>query len=453
MNWSFETARKYVYSVLFALAILIFLTHYFVSGQAVYGDGIGYYSHLHSWVIDRDWDYTNEYRHIYDSEHNNAIEDTLSPSVQIVSTTPEGKAENFYGTGVAVLLLPFYLLAHLIALTINFFGAGISTLGYGDWYQILTGVGAVIYSFLGLFFLEKVINLTVQNRKISLISSVSIFLSTSLFYYSGFDVINSHFASFFLSALFFYLFLRKDCWEYSLLLGLIAGLMTITRPQDSIVVLIWCLSSLANYFSGKKPNHFRILMGRAKKFLTGYIFAFSPMIIHWIILFGNPLNHPYWRGLVERVQSKPVIDIFGSFFNPVTGLFYRTPLLLVLFIYFLYLLIRKENLKNLKYPLLFFLGQFLIITVQGGWAAAAYGGRMYLSSLVFFALLLGKLLLQISKKRMAWAYLFVGTFICLNLVSMMIFILRDKGVEGGKFGTEQRTIQRLKNLRIYPSQR
>jgi hypothetical protein len=43
-------------------------------------------------------------------------------------------------------------------------------------------------------------------------------------------------------------------------------------------------------------------------------------------------------------------------------------------------------------------------------------------------------------------YLFVTFFIVLNFISMAFFILRDKGTEGGKFGTEQRTIQRLEKL-------
>lgn len=90
--------------------------------------------------------------------------------------------------------------------------------------------------------------------------------------------------------------------------------------------------------------------------------------------------------------------------------------------------------------------QFVIITAQGGWSAAAYGGRMYISSLIFFGLVLGKLLLRLMKKDKIWVYLFVSFFIVLNFASMAIFILRDKGAEGGTHGTEQRTIKRLNSL-------
>ena len=90
--------------------------------------------------------------------------------------------------------------------------------------------------------------------------------------------------------------------------------------------------------------------------------------------------------------------------------------------------------------------QFCIITVQGGWVAAAYGGRMYLSSMVFFGLLLGKLLLRISVKSLARVYLIVSLFIVINFISISLFILRDKGAEGGEHGTEQRTLQRIQKF-------
>jgi hypothetical protein len=432
--------RRFFYGTLFLLAVVIFLVHYAISGQAVYGDGIGYYSHLHSWVIDGDWDYTNEYKHIYDAEHNNVDTGKESPVVQIVGTTPSGRAENFYGTGVAVLLLPFYLLAHGVSLLANVFGAGLSTQGYGDIYQIFTGIGAIVYAITGVRLLGKTINLVIKNEKISLISAVTVFLATSLLYYGSFDVINSHFASFFLTSLFFYLFLSGGDKKNNLLLGLVAGILTINRVQDGAVILLWLMDSWRRTALNLKA------VGR---FAIGLSFGLIPMIIHWTVTFGDPLKQTYFRVLMQKYQSNPSIDLWGSLFNPVTGLFLRTPLILILFLFYLYRLPRdyaRNDDKKLWYPFVFFVMQFLIITAQGGWSAAAYGGRMYISSLVFFGLVLGKLLLEISKKRMSLVYLFTLVFIAINFVSMGLFILRDKGAEGGTHGTEQRTIKRLEKL-------
>lgn len=445
MNWWRKDFGKLVYGGLFLFCVTIFVVHFAISGQAVYGDGIGYYSHLHSWVIDGDWDYTNEYKHIYDHEHNNAVLDSQVPVVQIVGTSKDGRAENFYGTGVAVLLLPFYILAHVFSLLLNLLGAGVSTQGYGDVYQILSGIGAVFYTVLGVYFLEEMVEMVIHNRFLSRISCLTLFLSTNLFYYGSFDVINSHFASFFLATLFFYLFLGEAKTRSNLLLGLVAGLMTITRPQDAAVVLIWIIEML---MTAKEVNRFHwinFVTDSVRVFLIGLFFGIIPLMIHWSTVFGSPLAHPYVRGIWERLESGHSINLLGSLFDPITGLFSRTPILLVLFGYCLYLSL-KRKMTILIYPLVFFLIQFLIITFQGGWAAAAYGGRMYISSMVLFGLLLGMLLTKIYRRSRYATYWLVCVFILLNFFSMARFILHDKGIAGGGHGTEIMTKVRLEKL-------
>jgi len=430
-----EKIRGLVYLGLFAFAVTIFLIHYVVSGQAVYGDGIGYYAHLHSWVIDGDWDYTNEYKHIYDHEHNNANTGVESSNVQIVSVAKNGKAENFYGTGVALILLPFYLLAHLLSVVANYLGANLSVEGYSDVYQIISGIGAIFYAITGVYFLEKIINLAVSDEKMSLISSVTLFLSSSLLYYGSFDVINSHFASFCLATIFFYYFLSYGN-RNSLLFGLIAGLMSGVRVQDSVIVIIWAISFWKNT---------NLFWKKLRKFVIGFSFALIPTMIHWYSVFGNPLEHTYLRSILNTYKAKTTPDILGSLFDPTTGLFIRTPLLLILFLFFLYLSWKKE-IKLLFHPFVFFLLQFAIITIQGGWAAAAFGGRMYMSSLTFFGILLGMMVLRCGKKGTSRIYLILLMFIILNFFSMAHFILRDKGAEGGLRGTEKRTQQRIQRI-------
>jgi len=438
---------KYLYAGLFLFSFSLFLFHFIVSGQAVYGDGIGYYAHLHSWVIDGDWDYTNEYRHLYDHDRNNLKEDSLAPNIQIVGTTSDGKAENFYGTGVAVLLLPFFLLAHFLSLLSNVFGANLPVLGYSDLYQILTGLGAVFYAICGVWILEKTIFIVIKDSKISLLSSFVLFLSSSLIYYGGYDVLNSHFASFFLSSLFFYLlFSRGQYYYFPVATGVVAGLLTINRLQDSAIIIVWGIDLLWSYFRSSSKN-IKIMFAEIGKFTLGLLFALIPMVIHWSKVIGNPLAHPYLRSVTNNLQ-KPSIDVLGSLFDPVTGLFTRTPLILVLFVYFL--LIRKKNTRYLVLPFLFFVIQFVIITIQGGWSAAAFGGRMYLSSLPFFGILLGKLLMDIRKRGGFLIYFFAVTFILINFISIAAFIFRDKGASSGGRGVEKYTIKRIENLFLSP---
>lgn len=438
------------FSLLFITAASIFLFHYLIVGQAVYGDGIGYYSHLHSWVIDHDWDYTNEYQHIYGHENNNAILPKKSPVIQIVPTTSNGQAGNYYGPGVALLLLPFYLLAHWVSLIANATGGHVSLSGYSDVYQIFSGLGAVMYAVLGLFFLERLLLFFSHQRLLSRLSVVMLFFATHLIYYGSFDVINSHFASFFLTALFFWIFFTQKKWglRRDLILGLLAGLLAITRLQDGIVVLLWGVEIFLLWHQQPIKKYLPVVK-RIALFALAFGLAVLPLIWQWVLLFPDPTHQPNIQVFINRYQSQHFPNVVGSLFHPVTGLFSRTPLLFILFGYWLFF--RKTFPSRFKPALMYLFGffflQFLIITYQGGWFAAAYGGRMYISSLLFFALLLVQLLHQLQKKYRAH-YIFAGVFICLNLFLMAHFILWEKGAEGGRRGTESRTLERLSRFKL-----
>jgi len=156
-------------------------------------------------------------------------------------------------------------------------------------------------------------------------------------------------------------------------------------------------------------------------------------------------SHAYFRSIAANITNGNFLNIFGSLLDPVTGLFVRTPILLLIFIYFV-MISRFKNKKWINIPFTFFIGEFLIITIQGGWSAAAYGGRMHISSLIFFALVLGYFLRDIKtiSSKLMWS--FVLFFMLTNFVSFALFVLRDKGAEGGSRGIESRTITRIVNI-------
>ncbi|PIR61496.1 MAG: hypothetical protein COU66_03520 [Candidatus Pacebacteria bacterium CG10_big_fil_rev_8_21_14_0_10_44_11] len=442
----FLLIRKiYLYSAIFLAACAIFLTHYLVSGQAVYGDGIGYYAHLRSWVIDGDWNYTNEYTHIYNPENNNALQPLSVEKVQIVATTATGKAENHYSPAVGVLLLPFFLVAHQLSLLGASFGFALPTQGYSDLYQIISGIGAIAYVIFGLFLLEKIVGRYSKDTLLSRLTVAAVFFATNLIYYGAFDVINSHFASFFLSCLFFYNFLnskQKNYW----LLGLISGALIMNRLQDGAVIVLVIFELMIQLTQQKIKNV--QLLSKLLLYLSGTCIGVLPLIYHWLHTFNSLLNQTYLRNFVTEQHQLGWQYLFGSLLDPVTGLLVRTPILLVVSCYFVYSKLMGERKINqyLVYPLLFFLIQAVIITAQGGWAAAAYGGRMYISSLPFFALLTVDFLIFLKRKKQYLPLTFVIGLIGLNLLLVAQFVLFQKGGENGNKGTEQRTITRLNQI-------
>ncbi|MDQ3008520.1 MAG: hypothetical protein M3Q81_02900 [bacterium] len=405
---------RWWYYMVFIGATALFLLHYLIVGQAVYGDGIGYYAHLHSWVIDADWDATNEYKHLYQVENNNAMVPLSADTVPIVSSDQDGRALNPYSPVVAVLLLPFYLLAHLITQVLNLAGVAISTTGYGDPYQILTGLGAICYMIAGVVCLEKSLLYFGVGRIERRVITGSLFLGSNLLYYGSVDVINSHFASFFLICFFLYhLFNHDESWRKQAVLGFTTGLLTANRPQDGLVLLVW----LAYYLLDKKSLSASAIV----VFIFGGLFGVLPLVLHWLQTFSGIANHTYVESMSRDSSFLSSQVLLGSLVTPWTGLFSTTPLLLAVVVLFIYYRCHL-NLKMIGL-VAFFICQYLVISWQGGWAAAAYGGRMYISSLPLFAVMMGAFQDKVLTHK-AFKY---GLFcaILINAVSIVIFMLRD----------------------------
>ncbi len=56
---------KIIFFIFFPLLSFAFLLHYWIVGQAVYGDGIYYYAYTRSLYKDHDLNFSNEFSHSY----------------------------------------------------------------------------------------------------------------------------------------------------------------------------------------------------------------------------------------------------------------------------------------------------------------------------------------------------------------------------------------------------
>ncbi len=428
---------KVFYAGIWLFLLTLFLGHFALTGQAVYGDGIGYYAHLHSWYIDHDWDSTNEYKHIYSPENNARLQPLSAAQVQIVGTSQSGRALNHYSTGMAVLLLPWYVAADLFTRFYNMLGfSELSTTGFSAQYQLFCGIGAVSFVVLGLYFLEKTLEHLQYSVFVSRLTVVCVVGGTSLLYYGGFDVINSHFGSFFAASAFFFVCIT---WPESLkkyaLLGALAGLALTIRIQDSLLLLL-PLVHLTRTHSRHKAAAVTALS-------AAFILGSLPTLYQ--VLMVLPLSeHTYLREVQNIWTHQSPFGFWGSLFHPVTGLFTRTPLVGGAFAYILWLLWHKKLPHFFILPLCFFVLQYVIISLQGGWHAAAFGGRMYISSLFVFALAGAEGCTQLEKKYSQKFLLGVVAFgVALTCILFVQFVLFAKHTENDTLGTEQRTLLRI----------
>lgn len=426
--WRWFQSTWLVYGLVWLLLSSVFLAHYAWEKQAVYGDGIGYFAFLHSWYFDADWEFTNEYQHLWTPTNNNLEAPASTDTVQIVTADPQGRARNYFLPGTALLWLPAYLIADALVLGWNATSGALPRQGYSDVYQLAVGLTAVTFAVMAVWWWEKLLRLFFDSR-VSRITALSLLFGSHLLYYAGYDVINSHPASVMVSAWIWWKLLKlvrsnwqaTSLWRESVLLGVASGLATLVRPQDGLVFGFGILTLLLGWHR-QRLTHYQTALAVS---LSGAAFLVSllPGIYHLSTQFTQASEHQYVFGLLENLHQDN-LNWLGSFFDWQTGLFTRAPIL-VLSLVGVWLARQRPHLKlSLLLTGGFFIWQWLVITLHGGWSAAAFGGRMYLSSLPFFAILLAAVAeWQYDNNRWLIPMAVVATT-GLNVISIIQFILQ-----------------------------
>jgi len=377
---------KKIFLIIFLISILIFIAHYKVVGKAVYGDGVYYYSYVRSAVIDKNLDFANELKFFGREER--------------ISKT--GLTANKFSIGSAILWLPFFLLAHIIA----------RGDGYGDIYQIIVGSGCVVYGSLGLYFCFK-LGEKLFDKKTSLLATIFIWLGTNLFFYISVDVINSHASSFFIASLLAYLLIKNmidkkdDYW----LSGLLTGILAMIRLQD----IIFGVSILSEKISGKKVWLKKVW------YLLFIVIAFIPQLIVWKILYGE-IKSPYLTSGEQFNWLKP--QIISVLFSGNNGLFYYSPILIFSLIG-LWQLREKKSFIGLIGLLLFLIQLYLVSCWYMWWQGASYGGRMFISLMPFFIIGLANFIKTSNRQYRKFIYGLFGLLVIINMGSIINFLLAN----------------------------
>lgn len=441
--------KKLIFYFYPLLLLIVFLAHYLVVGQAVYGDGIYYYSYVRSGVKDKNLDFRNEFNHHYNRANNNALkEDTGDNYLQKTKT---GLFPNKYNIGAPLSWAPSFLLADVISSFLNIFHKT-PILGYSDIYQVSVGLSNVLFVAVGVI----VIFIFLQRKfdsKISFLATSTLLFATNLFYYGALDVINSHPISFLVSSTFMVCFFKtRDQKSYKryIILGILIGFLGLIRTQDLIFISIVFFEDALLLFE-KETKWNEILL---KNFLMlSFIFiAFSPQFFAWKAIFGSYSADPYISSGEHFDFTRP--HILELLTNSKNGVLFTSPVLLIA-AYFLFkkTFLDKNYKKNKDWPiyltsLSIILLEFYLIACWSGWTQGeSYGIRMLISVFPFFAFGLAsfyQLLLKKPGKLISYAILLLFSF--LNLGSIFYFLLIGQSPTFiGDKNSQQLILERLKN--------
>jgi hypothetical protein len=384
-----------------------------IDNQLIGSDGVYYYVYLPSLLLDGNLDFTNEYTYFFASEP--AKVDRI-----INNRTSQGIPSNVLPVGPALLWMPFFLLAHLLAHLFNLLGANIPTNGYGYFYQAFVLSGSILYGGAGLWFSYRFVR-ELSTREAALFSTVLIAFGGNLVYYMTAEPSMAHAPSAFASALFFYTWLQhrdRPGVKTATLYGLLGGLMALIRFQDGLFLILPFLAQLpAVWLSLRGQSSPDVWQGWLRDILLAGVvalFIFSPQIVIWGEIYGTYFLNPYTyqnRFIPYTYQNRFIPfhwlspRVGAVLFSASHGLFTWHPIFLLALLGLLFTYRRGRLFATLGF--LGFVMQWYLISSWRGWSQGdAFGGRMFIVCTPIFALGLASLIERVVR-RWSWSTVYV----------------------------------------------
>lgn len=306
------------------------------------------------------------------SEHE-YLQQEIYPSY--LRQSKEGKRFNICFVGVALLQLPFFLLATLVSWL---FGTSIT--GYSDVYSTFFYLGSLTYSILGIIYFRKSLFLLFPNQKYLDVLVIMTVVATPLLYYTiGSSM--SHNLSIFLFSLFTYLILKiKSSYSTKrfVFLAVIFALIILVRPTNAIIVL------MIPFLLGSKNELIEFFKNLLSQKMAWLIAGSCFISILGIQLFIWKWQTDSWLLWSYGGQGFNWFNpqVFRSLIGFRTGVLLHTPIV-VLGIFGAFILIKKNKFQAFFWFLYIGINVYVISSWWTWDYASSFGARAYTEHLIF----------------------------------------------------------------------
>ena len=344
-----------------ALAFIVAIPLPRVDDHLIGSDGVRYYAITRSIVLDGDLDFRNDFELLNEPVH----------------PTRTGLADNAQSIGTGLLWIPFFIIAHLLALGISATGLSVASTGLGYLYEASACLGTVAYATVG-FILTYRTTCQVLGRgfgRSALLSTLAMWWATSAIYYVVAEPSMSHGVTVFTMALFFYWWYRPDEvnteWRW-VRLGLAVGLTTLVRAQDGVVALI-PIGELA-WRAFRRTSQPSQLLRHLAVFGVVAALCVTPQLAMWRVMYGSFVTIP--QGSEFFAWAHP--HIVETLFSTRHGLISWHPVHLAA-ICGLFPLFRLNRAVAGAVTFVFLAELYVNSAAVRWWADDAFGGRRFVS--------------------------------------------------------------------------
>jgi hypothetical protein len=373
-----ERDKKAKFSVMALVVIVMAILSYDIKEQnwndyhkIISWDVLSYYAYLPATYI------YNDISLSFITKNPNLYGDKFWPQ-----GTPTGKFAIKTTMGLSFLYAPFFFVGHPVAQML-----GYEANGYSPPYKFALTMSCLFYLAVGLHFLRKVL-LRFFTDIVVAITLVAVTLGTNFLHYATAEATMPHSYNFALFSVFLYLAMKwheEKTLKYSLLLGLVSGLIALIRPTNILVLILFALWGVDDFSSLKE----RTVLFLKKFYLViimvlAFIGVWIPQMIYWKYISGAYWFYSY--GDERFFFNHP--HIFEGLFGFRKGWLIYTPMmsLAVIGIGMMY-----KHLKGFFYPILIFtiLNIFVILSWWSWWYGGGFGLRAFIDSYAILSIPLG----------------------------------------------------------------
>jgi hypothetical protein len=278
---------------------------------------------------------------------------------------PGGNKVMKYSAGLAIQYLPFFLIAHWLApLTGN------PADGFSAPYQLAISLGSLLIACLGLWLLRLVLRRYFPDGVTALVL-ITIAFATNYLDYAGINSAMSH--NYLFTGYALLLWLSDNYWKRptsatALCIGLLIGLMALTRPTEIVSILIPLLwgvrgeKSMQERVRAFRQNWSHFVIAAGACLLIGAV-----QIIYWKYISGSLIVYSY----EEQGFSWLSPHVLDGMFSYRAGWLVYTPVMLLSLtgFYFLY----RRN-PGIFHATVILSGVFMYLT--WAWDVWWYGGSL-----------------------------------------------------------------------------
>lgn len=286
--------------------------------------------------------------------------------------------------GTSIMYLPLFLIAHVCAQMFDYVADG-----YTVPYAASIVFSALLYFIISLIVLRKILLRYFSDTSVAIVLLLLSF-ATNLTHYVLMEPGMTHVYSFFLYVLLIYFtikFYDSPTLLKSLIIGLILALVSVVRPTNVVVALIFLLWNISNFEQFKK----RILFFIEKYYhlvaiLIVFVLIWLLQLNYWKHVTGSWLYYPYGEEGFFFLKPK-ILEVLFSFRK---GLFIYTPVMVLAFLGFFYL---WSLYRILLIPLVIFtiLNMYIISSWWCWWYGGSFGLRAFIESYAVMSLPLAAL--------------------------------------------------------------